>query len=99
MTEVTESYVGPGPDWREKAWEHRDSLEQAAREEIQAIEGAAWKIMERLLPEIQARLAEIGDGQSCETHAARAREAGRFQVVTCDMWDALGLPRPDPAGG
>jgi hypothetical protein len=60
---------------------------------------AARRVLDRLVPEIHARLAEIGDGTGCETHAARAREAGRWQAVTVDMWDALGLPRPDLDGG
>lgn len=78
-----------------------NALEEAARKAGQdaGIEAAAYIVASALLPEIKARLAEIGDGQSCETHAARAREAGRLQVVTVDMWDALGLPRPERADG
>jgi hypothetical protein len=60
-----------------------------------AVAGAAHKIYDSLMPEINARLAEIGDGTGCEAHAARAREAGRLQVITVDMWDVLGLPRPE----
>ena len=75
---------------------YENGLEQAARDAVKGgIRAAAWKVMGTLLPEIRARLAEVGDGTSCEAHAARAREAGRLQVVTVDMWDALGLPRPD----
>lgn len=41
------------------------------------------------------RLDEIGDGQGCETAAARSREAGRLQVAQEDLWDAFRLPRPE----
>lgn len=53
-----------------------------------------------ILVEIQARVAEIGDGTGCEAGAARAYERGRFDVVAEQMWKALGLPTLDaqPAG-
>jgi hypothetical protein len=80
----------------EGAESYENGLEQAAREAVRGgIQAAAGKVLATLLPEIRARLAEVGDGTSCEAHAARAREAGRLQVVAVDMWDALGLPRPN----
>jgi hypothetical protein len=45
-----------------------------------------------LLAQIQARVAEIGDATGCEASAARAYERGRFDVVSEQMWTALGLP-------
>lgn len=45
---------------------------------------------------VEARLAEIGDGQGCEASAARAFERGRLQVVEDDAWRALGLHRDTP---
>jgi hypothetical protein len=62
---------------------------------VSALEG----VFAVVAPQIKARLVEVGDGSGCEASAARAFEWGRFQVVSADAWDALGLPRPAVAAG
>ncbi len=56
---------------------------------------AAMAVYRHVKAEAEARLAEL-DGEGCEAGSARAFERGRLEVVTVDMWDALGLPRPTP---
>lgn len=49
-------------------------------------------ISAHVLAEVRARVDELDDQHGCEAGAARAYERGRFEVVTEQMWKALGLP-------
>jgi hypothetical protein len=49
-------------------------------------------ISAHVLAEVRARVDELDGQHGCEAGAARAYERGRFEVVTEQMWKALGLP-------
>lgn len=106
MTEVTESYAEPsGIDWPKVIAATRALGNHIAADHL---EGKGLPVtLGEIVCEVSNyisnlaynRLDEIGDGQGCETAAARSREAGRLQVAHEDLWDAFRLPRPEPADG
>ena len=67
----------------------------AAHEELHlaSLRDAAVKVW----TQAYQRLRELeGSGShGCENGAAKAYEAGRITALSADLWEALGVPRPD----